>query len=165
MTQTSTSSSSAPVVIEILVDAPQEFAFKVFTKQGTWWPMESHHIASTPAIDVIVEPKAGGRWYERDANGNECIWGDVLAYEPFSRIVLGWHLNSKWEYDAGFLNEVEVRFQEEGPEKTRVTLEHRNLERFGEDVERVRKALDSENGWGGILKLYASQANSEAATL
>jgi len=159
MTQSQiTSTQSSPVVAEIVVNVPQAFAFETFIKQGTWWPMESHHIAEQPAVDVVVEPKSGGRWYEKAADGTECLWGDVLIYDPFGRLVLGWHLNAKWEFDPELVTEVEVTFTVVGPETTRVKVEHRNLEKYGPDEESIYNALNSEQGWPGMLKMYADRA-------
>ena len=155
------SAHSSPVVAETVVNVPQAFAFETFTKQGTWWPMASHHIAKQPAVDVIVEAKSGGRWYEKAADGTECLWGDVLIYDPFGRLVLGWHLNAQWEFDPDFVTEVEVTFTVVGPEETLVKIEHRNLEKYGLGEEAVRNALDSEMGWPGILKQYADRATRE----
>lgn len=155
--------SSAPIVVELVVNVPPSFAFDVFVKQGTWWPAHSHHIANTPAVYVILEPHAGGRWFERDKDGNECPWGGVLAYEPPTRVVLDWKLNGKWEYDPDFSCEVEVRFIEEGPELTRVILEHRNMERYGEAMAAARKALDSDHGWREVLSSYVGVVESKAS--
>jgi len=150
---------SSPVVAESVVNVPQAFAFETFTKQGTWWPMATHHIGEQPAVDVVVEPKSGGRWYEKAADGTECLWGDVLIYDPFARLVLGWHLNAKWEFDPEFVTEVEVTFTAVGPETTRVKIEHRDMEKYGADEEAVNRALRSEQGWPGMLKMYTEQAS------
>ena len=163
MTQTEIPlTASAPVVAEVVVNVPQHFAFEAFAKQGAWWPKDSHHIGKAPAVDVIIEPKSGGRWMEIAADGTECPWATVLVYDPFGRMLFGWHLNAKWEFDADFVTEVEVTFTYEGPETTRVRVEHRNMERFGADAAMVSKAYASDNGWTGILKLYAD--NTSATT-
>ena len=161
MTKTEDSTTAlGPLLFEVIVNVPQAFAFEMFVKQGAWWPMESHHIGKQSAVDVIIEPRVGGRWFERLSDGTDCSWGQVLAYEPTSRMLFGWQLNSKWAYDAGFMTEVEVLFIEEGPEKTRVTLEHRNWERFGDDATRVRNAYGSENGWKSVLNLYVEKTQA-----
>src|SRR2546423_15052121 len=82
----------------VTVQAPIERAFAVFAQDMTsWWPPE-HHIGERPFAEIVVEPRAGGRFGERDADGNECLWGSVLAYEPPHRVVLGWHLQADWTY-------------------------------------------------------------------
>lgn len=152
------STHSSSVLAEIEVNVPQAFAFETFTKQGTWWPMATHHIGQQSPVDVVVEPKSGGRWYERAADGTECIWGEVLIYDPFDRLVLTWHLNAKWEFDPEFATEVEVTFTAVGPETTHVKVEHRGMEKYGADQEIVSKAFSSEQGWPGILKLFVARA-------
>jgi uncharacterized protein YndB with AHSA1/START domain len=147
----------APVRKSILVKAPPERAFEVFTAGiGRWWP-RSHHIGKAELQDAIIEPRAGGRWYERGADGRECDWGRVLAWEPPQRLVLAWQISADWQYDPNLVTEVEVRFTPEG-EGTRVDLEHRNLERFGDKAEIVRGQIESEGGWGLILHNFAQAA-------
>jgi Activator of Hsp90 ATPase homolog 1-like protein len=148
----------APVRKSITVKAGAAHAFEVFTGRiGSWWP-RSHCIASSPQQDVILEPRAGGRWYEIGEDGSQCNWGKVLAWEPPTRVLLGWQVNGNWKYDPDFITEVEVTFTPIDASSTRVDLEHRNLERFGDTIEDVRSKIDSPNGWTGILKVYAEVA-------
>jgi hypothetical protein len=76
----------------VTVNAPQKHVFTVFTENhGSWWPLETHHIGAKTPQTVIIEPRAGGRWFERAADGTECDWGKVLVWDPFGppRIVVG----------------------------------------------------------------------------
>lgn len=151
--------SSAPINVRksIVVNAPQAHAFAVFTeKHGTWWPLKTHHIGSQPAQTAIMEPRSGGRWFERGVDGSECDWGRVLVWDPPQRLVLAWQIGPDWHFDASFSTEVEVRFIAEGPKATRVELEHRNIERFGEKAAAMRAAFESDGGWGGILQQFAA---------
>ena len=59
--------------------------------------------------------------------------------------------------DPDFLTEVEVRFTPEAA-GVRVALEHRNLERYGEHAQRVADSVGAEGGWGGLLQLFAAEA-------
>jgi uncharacterized protein YndB with AHSA1/START domain len=141
----------------VTVKASRERAFRVFTEQFfSWWPA-SHHIGKAELADAIIEPRAGGRWYEKGVDGVECDWGSVLAYEPPNRVLLTWHLQGDWSYnpDPAKASEVEVRFIEEG-ERTRVELEHRHIERH-DDADKVVKGIDSPDGWQGILVGYAEK--------
>jgi uncharacterized protein YndB with AHSA1/START domain len=141
------------------VDAPLERAFAVFTEGfGRWWPA-THHIGKSELIDAVIEPCSGGRWYEKNADGSECEWGHVIAWEPPRRLLLAWQLDADWRYDPELITEVEVRFEADG-ERTRVTFEHRHLERMGERAEEVRRAVDSPEGWHGILERYAEAAGA-----
>ncbi|SDJ17339.1 Uncharacterized conserved protein YndB, AHSA1/START domain [Actinokineospora alba] len=146
-----------PVQKSIIVKATQERAFTVFaTKMGTWWPAD-HHIGDGAFADIVIEPKPGGGWFERGQDGAECDWGSVLAYDPHDRFVLTWNLQGDWTYDpdTARASEVEVRFIPEGPDTTRVELEHRHLERHGEAGEDIQTAVDSERGWPLILTQFA----------
>ena len=148
---------------EIVVQAPPERAFRVFTENfDSWWP-RGHHIGKAEMKAAIMEGKPNGRWYELGVDGSECQWGYVIAWEPPRRVVLAWQLDGQWQYDPSLVTEVEVTFTPVGASATRVELEHRLLERFGENEEAVRKGIDSEEGWGGLLQLYGKAAQEEAA--
>ncbi|MBL8687645.1 MAG: SRPBCC family protein [Rhodospirillaceae bacterium] len=145
----------APVRRSVTVKASPARAFEVFTAEfGRWWP-KGHHIGKSPMSGGVIEPKAGGRWYEVCEDGSQCNWGKVLAWEPPMRLVLAWQLNAAFQYDPSFFTEVEVRFTPEG-EATRVDLEHRNLERFGSDAEKLATSIGADSGWLSILQSYAA---------
>jgi uncharacterized protein YndB with AHSA1/START domain len=147
--------SPAPVRKSIQVKTSQERAFEIFTAHmGRWW-IKGHSINSSPQQDVIIEPRAGGRWYERGEDGSECDWGHVIAWDPPQRVVFAWQINGEWRFDPSLVTEVEIRFTSEGANATRVDLEHRNLDRFGAKAATTRASLDSDGGWAGLLKAYA----------
>jgi uncharacterized protein YndB with AHSA1/START domain len=146
----------------ITVEAPQERAFEVFTSQfGTWWPRE-YSIGEADMADFVVEPKAGGRWYEVGVDGEECDTGRVMRFEPPERLTLAWHLNGSFQYDPdpAHASEVEVRFIVETPTRTRVELEHRGIERHGGDADAVRGIVDSPQGWSYCLDAFAKHATA-----
>jgi len=159
---TTTSASSTqlePIRKTLTVEATPQHAFDTFTHSfGTWWPIGTHHIAKVAAETAVIEPRAGGRWYERGQDGSECEWGKVLVWEPPSRIVLAWQISGEWAYDAELLTEVEVRFVPEGPNRTRVELEHRGLDAYGESMGDIRDNFNSPGGWPGILEHFATAA-------
>jgi len=147
----------SPVKKSIRVNASQTRAFEVFTARfDAWWP-KSHHIGQTAMKEAIIEPRQGGRWYEKGEDGSECQWGTVLAWEPSQRVVLSWHINSKFQYDESVASEVEVRFIAESAAVTRVELEHR-IESV--DAEDIRAAVDSPGGWSSLLEHYRDVASS-----
>jgi uncharacterized protein YndB with AHSA1/START domain len=150
--------AAAPVRKSIVVKAPQARAFEVFTARfASWWP-KSHHIGSAEMAEAIIEPRMGGRWYERGVDGSECDWGEVLAWEPPSRVVLSWRINAQFKLDASLDSAVEVRFIAENAATTRVELEHRIT---AVDAEAIRAAVDSPNGWGGLLEVYGKAAEGK----
>ena len=145
------------------VHAPAAVAWKVFTEQmGSWWPLASHHIGKADAVDAVIEPRVGGRWFERGDDGSTCDWGRVLSWEPPSRLVLSWDISADWQPDPNVKSEVEIRFIAEGKDATRVELEHRKLDRFGARRDEMRGIFESEGGWGRLLQTFAERAASAA---
>ncbi len=153
--------SPAPVRKSVMVRAPVERAFEVFTADiGKWWP-KTHHIGAAEMQSVVVEPRPGGRWFERDVDGSECDIGHVLVWDPPARLVLAWQLNAEWKFDRELVTEVEVRFIPSEARLTRVELEHRHLERLRESAAKLRDAIDSPGGWSALLDLYAQAAAAD----
>ncbi len=143
----------------VTVSASQERAFEVFAHEHTtWWPRDSHHISDAEHADAILEPREGGRWYERDENGAEREWGRVLVVERPRRILLAWQLSPKWEFDADpeRATEVEVTFEPQGDAGTSVTLEHRGFEVHGDAAGAMREAIAGAGGWSQLLELYGA---------
>jgi len=145
----------------VVVAASQERAFTVFTEGMTsWWPA-SHHLGQVDLARVVVEPRAGGRWYERGVDGSECEWGRVLVWEPNGRVAFSWHLDGEWKYqpDPATASEVEIRFVPKGPKETSVELTHRYIERHG-GAASVFDGVGSSEGWTGLLELYRKVADA-----
>jgi len=125
------------------------------------WP-RSHSIGASPLKKAVIEAKAGGRCYQESVDGSECVWGKVIVWEPPRRFVLAWQLNADWQYepDLARASEVEVQFTPESDGSTRVDLEHRHFERHGAAGRIIRSGVDSPQGWGGLLALFAETAAS-----
>jgi uncharacterized protein YndB with AHSA1/START domain len=141
------------------VQASQAVAWRVFTEQmGTWWPLAYYKIGKANAVDAVIEPRVGGRWYECGDDGSTCQWGSVLAWEPPSRLVLSWDISADWQYDPTLNTELELRFNVDGSNRTRVELEHRRLDRFGARRDEMRRIFDSEGDWGRFLEAFARSA-------
>jgi uncharacterized protein YndB with AHSA1/START domain len=142
----------------IVVEAPVERAFDVFTQQMPSWWHPDHHILESELAEMVFEPRVGGSIYDRGVDGSECRWARVLAYEPPRRVVFSWDIDLGWkiETDPDETSEVEVRFTPDGPDRTRVELEHRNLDRHGAGWERMRDAVGASGGWGAGLQRFAS---------
>jgi uncharacterized protein YndB with AHSA1/START domain len=145
------------------VQASPAVAWRVFTEKMTsWWPLDHYKIGKAKAVEAIIEPHVGGRWYERGEDGNTCDWGRVLVWEPGSRLVLTWDINADWQHDPNLNTEIEVRFIADGKERTRIELEHRHLDRFGERRDQMRRVFDQEGDWGKLLAMFVRVA--EAST-
>ena len=155
----STQAQEASVRESIVVEAPIERAFRVFTEDfGSFKPPE-HNLLGAEIAETVFEPREGGHLYDRGVDGSECRWARVLAYEPPERVVISWDINPQWqvEKDSKKTSEVEVRFIAESPQRTRVELEHRNLDRHGDGWEPERDAVGSEGGWPLYLQRFAER--------
>jgi uncharacterized protein YndB with AHSA1/START domain len=142
----------------VVVDAPIDRAFEVFTARfGDFKPPE-HNLLGAPITETIFEPRVGGNIYDRASDGSECRWARILAYEPPDRVVFSWDIDPRWQIEPNKENtsEVEIRFVAESAERTRVELEHRNLDRHGPDWENVRDGVSSDGGWPLYLQRYAA---------
>lgn len=149
----------APVRKSIRVKASQEHAFDVFTSGlGRWWPT-THSIGKPPMKTAVLEPRLGGRWYELSEDGSQADVGHVLAWEPPHRLVISWDINGQWRPDTTVASEIEVQFIAEGPQSTRVEVEHRKFEVLGEEGgNRMRRDVDG--GWPGLLELFRREAEA-----
>ena len=149
--------SAAPIKHSIVVEAPIERAFKIFTEDfGSFKPRE-HNLLAVPTAETVFEPRAGGNVYDRGVDGSECRWARVLAYEPPNRVLLSWDISPRWqvETDPDKTSEWEVRFIAETPNRTRLELEHRHLERHGEGWEGERAGVEGDQGWPLYLRRFA----------
>jgi uncharacterized protein YndB with AHSA1/START domain len=152
-----TQAHEASVRTQIVVDVPIERAFSIFTEKFDSIKPREHNMLAVEIAETVFEPREGGRIYDRGVDGTECQWARVLAFEPPSRVVFSWDITPHWqiESDPDKTSEVEVRFISETPERTRVELEHRNLDRHGEGWEGMREGVRSGDGWPLYLQRFA----------
>ncbi|WP_125614400.1 SRPBCC family protein [Specibacter cremeus] len=153
-----TETATAVVRREIVVEAPIERAFTVFTERfGDFKPAE-HNLLDAPIAETVFEPRVGGHIYDRGLDGSECRWARVLAYEPPDRVVFSWDIGPQWqlESDPENTSEVEVRFVAETPQRTRVELEHRHIDRHGPGWQAVSDGVADDAGWPLYLARYAA---------
>src|SRR5438067_8521233 len=153
----SAQTTGTTVHASIVVDAPLERAFEVFTHDfGKFKPAE-HNMLGVEIAETVFEPRVGGHLYDRGVDGSECHWARVLTYEPPHRVVLTWDISPQWqiESDPDRTSEWEVRFVAENPTRTRVEIEHRNLDRHGEGWEAVRDGVGHDQGWPLYLSRFA----------
>lgn len=135
----------------IVVACPADHAFRVFTERmNDWWPFEGHSIFDGKAT-VVWEPRVGGRVYERSGEGEEGVWGTIVAWDPPRSFTMTWH-PGRGEETA---QELEVSFTEDGG-RTRVDVAHRGWKRIGEDAEARMAGYDT--GWNAVLEVFAATA-------
>jgi uncharacterized protein YndB with AHSA1/START domain len=145
----------APIRKTVSVAVPPERVFALFTgRMGAWWP-KGMTVGASPAVEIVIEPHAGGRWFERSEDKVETNWGRVMAWDPPHRVLLAWQLDATFTYDPNFETELELTFKAEAG-GTRVEMEHRHLERFGESAARMAESLGG--GWPGIIDGFAAYA-------
>ena len=155
-----TQAQDTSVHAQTVVDVPIERAFALFTEQFDSIKPREHNMLGVDIAESVFEPREGGRIYDRGVDGSECQWARVLAYEPPNRLVFSWDISPQWqiETDPDKTSEVEVRFISETPDRTRVELDHRNLDRHGEGWESERDGVAGEGGWPLYLNRFAELA-------
>ena len=159
-----TQAQQASVLRQIVVEAPIERAFRVFTEDFDSIKPREHNLLNAEIAETVFEPRVGGHVYDRGVDGSECRWARVLAYEPPTRIVFTWDISPQWqiETDLGKTSEVEVRFVAETPGRTRVELEHRHIDRHGDGWQAVSDGVGSAGGWPLYLRRFAGLLDGES---
>ena len=147
------------VHVQIVVEAPIERAFRVFTEEFDRIKPREHNLLHVEIAETVFEPRVGGHVYDRGVDGSECRWARVLAYEPPHRVVISWDIGPQWQIETSLerTSEVEIRFVAESPERTRVELEHRNLDRHGDGWEAMRDAVGAPDGWSHGIQRFAER--------
>jgi uncharacterized protein YndB with AHSA1/START domain len=156
-----------PIEGRTTISLNRDRAFELFTGSfGAWWPRQ-YHIGSAEVADVILEPREGGRWFERGVDGSECDWGRVLAWEPTERVLFTWQIGGDWQFDPdpAHASEIEVRFHADAPEQTTIEVEHRHFERLV-GGEGVHGAIEyGGGGWVALLKAYSQLVANESGSV
>lgn len=155
----STETDETVVRLSIVVEAPLERAFRTFVDDFNSIKPREHNLMAVEIAETVFEPRVGGHIYDRGVDGSVCRWARVLAYEPPARLVFSWDISPRWqvETDPARTSEVEVRFTAETPERTRLDLEHRNIDRHGEGWQGVVGAVSSDGGWTLYLQRYIAR--------
>ncbi len=148
--------------VDIVVDVPVEHAFRVFTERFDEIKPREHNLLQVPIERTVLEPRAGGTIHDVGTDGSVCTWARVLAYQPPHRLVISWDISPRWqlEPDPERTSEVEIRFVAEAPERTRVVVEHRHLDRHGDGWEAFT-GLDSGDGWPLYLDRFRRLAEGD----
>jgi uncharacterized protein YndB with AHSA1/START domain len=150
--------AAAVVRRQIVVNVPIERAFAVFTERfGDFKPPE-HNLLRVPIAETVFEPKVGGHIYDKGTDGSECRWARILSYDPPTRVVFSWDISPQWtiETEPDNTSEVEVMFIAEAPDRTRLELEHRHIDRHGSGWPAVSDGVGHDQGWPLYLQRYAA---------
>jgi uncharacterized protein YndB with AHSA1/START domain len=136
-----------PLQLSFRVGCPPEHAFEIWTaRTSLWWPAD-HTVSGEDDLEVVIEPRAGGRIFERGSSG-EAEWGEVLVWEPPRRLVYLWHLRT----DRADATEVEITFAPDGDSATEVRIDHRGWDRLGGRADAWRDR--NRRGWETLLPWY-----------
>jgi activator of Hsp90 ATPase-like protein len=147
-----------PLRMSFEVECPAGQAFDLWTQRASsWWPVD-HTVTAEPGVQVVFEARVGGRVFERTPAGNEVDWGQITIWEPPRRLGYLWHIRT----DRADATEVEIRFHDQGEDRTRVEIEHRGWERLGSRGPGWRTV--NQAGWNGVLPEYVRVCSRVATT-
>ena len=137
-----------PLRISFVVHCAPAHAFSTWTERAaSWWPPE-HTVSHERGAEIVFEPRAGGRIYERTGDGREIEWGRIVEWDPPSRLRYLWHIATA----PANATDVEITFRPVSEAETRVDIEHGGWDRLGELGPRWREA--NVGGWDGVLPSY-----------
>ena len=147
-----------PVVKSVSVRAAPARAFEFFARDmARWWPLAQFHTGPDP-VDCAIEPRVGGRVFERAADGRETMWGTVLAYEPPHRLAFSWLIGLS--ADQAQLIELSFTAEDSG---TRVALTHSGWEKLGDAAKAAALRQGYDRGWATLIeRCYAEYVNTTA---
>jgi Activator of Hsp90 ATPase homolog 1-like protein len=145
-----------PLRIRLDLDCSAEHAFRTWTEDfARWWP-RSHTVAGDNTVDIVFEPRPGGRIFERAPDGAETDWGEVTRWEPPTRFGYLWHLRR----DRADATDVDVVFVDVGDDRCRLEIVHSGWDRLGADALAWRGV--NQDGWSGLLPHFAAAAGRAA---
>lgn len=135
------------------VPLPPPEAFRLFTEGiGEWWPLEEgYSYGGDQAKEIHLEPRVGGRFFERFVDGDELQVGRVTQCDPPHRIVFSWR-DPDWTGET----EVDVTFNADA-DGTSVSLTHRGFDRLGPDGEAI--AASYGGGWPRVMERFTQRAS------
>ena len=121
-----------------------------------WWP-HTHSVSQAQGLTVTFEPRVGGRIFERAPDGAEFDWGEVVQWDPPTRLGYLWHIRA----DRTEATDVEVTFTPLGPDSTRMDIVQSGWERLGDRAQSRRDGNDK--GWRGLLPRFLAACASPSA--
>jgi uncharacterized protein YndB with AHSA1/START domain len=138
-----------PLRVEVELACPAEHAFTTWTERfAQWWP-RGHTVSGDPAV-IVLEPRLGGRIYERTVDGREIDWGEITAWDPPHGLAYRWHIRR----DRADATDVQIRFLPIADGTARMEITHTGWERLGAEAESWRDA--NRGGWEGLLPHFTT---------
>lgn len=147
----------------VTVGASEQDAFRVYTQLPLEWLPPAHTFLPEPQ-EIAMEPRPGGRFLERGADGSEISRGTILEWVPPRRLVLTWRVGLNWRpiFDDEHASRITVDFLPAGTGRTEVVLTYSELDRAGEMAAQLRAAVDAADP-GETLERYAAAVARHAA--
>jgi len=147
----------------VTVQVPAAEAFRIYTERPAEWLPAEHTFIRAPR-SVTMEPWAGGRFYERGADGAEVTRGTITEWAPPGRLAVTWRIGPGWQpaADDEHASVIVVEFSPAGPAATEVVLTYTHLDRHGEMAPVIRAAIGGP-GPGDTLQRYAEVVARHAA--
>jgi len=139
-----------PIRLALHVKCPADHAFAIWTsKTASWWPSD-HTMSGEPGVDIVIERRVGGRIFERTSAGAEHDWGQVMLWEPPTRLSYLWHIGA----DKSEATEVDITFSDRGDGTSDVRIEHRGWERLGAAAQARREK--NKDGLEAVVPLFVA---------
>jgi uncharacterized protein YndB with AHSA1/START domain len=147
----------------VTVPVPPAEAFRIYTERPAEWLPPEHTFIKDPQ-SITMEPRAGGRFYERGADGAEVTRGTIVEWAPPGRLAVTWRIGPNWQpvFDDEHASVIVVEFNPAGADATEVVLTYTQLDRHGEMAGLLRSAINNP-GPGDTLHRYADVVARHAA--
>lgn len=146
----------------VIVPAPAAEAFRIYTERPAEWLPPEHTFIRDPQ-SITMEPWAGGRFYERGADGTEVTRGTIVDWAPPGRLAVTWRIGPNWQpaFDDEHASVIVVEFNPAGADATEVVLTYTQLDRHGDMAGTIRSAITNP-GAGDTLQRYAEVVTRHA---
>jgi hypothetical protein len=143
-----------PLRLSYELSCSADHAFDVWTTRiGAWWP-KGHSTSGDPGAVAVLEPRTGGRVFERTTEGTEIDWGVITQWDPPRRLGYTWHIGR----DATQATDVSLTFVDLGDGTSRLDIIQTGWEHLGAEGPTWREA--NNNGWGALVPWFRAAAEA-----